>query len=164
MERLRNATASITSFSQAVVREHTTAFAVGSTGLALVTAPITGPTVLGAIGFGASGPVAASIATAWHSSIGIVQAGSLFSTLQGAGMGAAAGTFTTISNIGIGLAGSAVVGSQWTGMKETSHAKHDIDIAGHCDDGQLSEDDLEMPEMEDTLGKEFAKFLKIDMS
>ncbi|KAI9923352.1 hypothetical protein MW887_010483 [Aspergillus wentii] len=146
MERLRNATASITSFSQAVVREHTTAFAVGSTGLALVTAPITGPTVLGAIGFGASGPVAASIATAWHSSIGIVQAGSLFSTLQGAGMGAAAGTFTTISNIGIGLAGSAVVGSQWT------------------DDGQLSEDDLEMPEMEDTLGKEFAKFLKIDMS
>ena len=107
MEYLRNATSSI-------IRQHTTALAVGSTGLALATAPITGPALLGVIGFSTSGPVVASLAAAWQSSIGVVQAGSLFATLQGAAMGgAAAGAFTTASNIGIGMVGSAAVGIKW---------------------------------------------------
>ncbi|KAL4868423.1 hypothetical protein BDV12DRAFT_197296 [Aspergillus spectabilis] len=112
MEHLRNATSSVINFGQTVAREHTTALAIGSTGLALATAPITGPAVLGAIGFSTAGPVAASFAAAWQSSIGLVQAGSLFATLQGAAMGgAAAGTFTMASNIGFGIVGSAAVGT-----------------------------------------------------
>lgn len=114
MEYLRNATSSIIHFGQTVAQEHTTALAVGSTGLVLATAPITGPAVLGAIGFSTTGPVAASLAATWQSSIGVVQAGSLFATLQGAAMGgAAAGTFTTASNIGIGMVGSAAFGLKW---------------------------------------------------
>ena len=46
--------------------------------------------VLGLAGFAASGPVAGSAAVAWQSSIGIVQAGSLFSFCQSAAMGGAA--------------------------------------------------------------------------
>lgn len=44
------------------------------------------PTILGAIGFGPTGPVRWSIAAAWQSSIGSVAAGSLFAFLQSAAM------------------------------------------------------------------------------
>ena len=44
------------------------------------------PFVLPALGFGAGGVVAGSYAAAWHSSIGIVTQGSLFATLQSAGV------------------------------------------------------------------------------
>ena len=44
--------------------------------------------VLGAIGlFAAAGPAAGSAAIAWHSYIGVVKAGSLFSGCQSAAMG-----------------------------------------------------------------------------
>ncbi|KAF8460812.1 hypothetical protein BDZ91DRAFT_738264 [Kalaharituber pfeilii] len=43
-----------------------------------------------AIGFGAAGPVAGSIAAGWQASIGLVEAGSLFAMLQGIGMAGAA--------------------------------------------------------------------------
>ena len=46
--------------------------------------------VLGLVGFGATGPVLGSAATAWQSSIGAVQAGTLFTWCQSAGMGGAA--------------------------------------------------------------------------
>lgn len=39
-----------------------------------------------AIGFGALGPIAGSIAATWQASIGIVSAGSTFSTIQSAAM------------------------------------------------------------------------------
>ncbi|RAL06803.1 interferon alpha-inducible IFI6/IFI27 family protein [Aspergillus homomorphus CBS 101889] len=128
MEYLRDAINSTISFGQDVAQEHKTALAVGSTGLALATAPITGPAVLGAVGFSASGPVAASFAAAWQSSLGVVQAGSLFATLQGAAMGgAAAGTFTAASNIGVGMMGSAAIGTQWTHIKNGIWLKRDGD-------------------------------------
>ena len=38
------------------------------------------PLVLGAVGFGASGPVAGSFAALWQSGIGSVEAGSLFAS------------------------------------------------------------------------------------
>ncbi|GMG16903.1 unnamed protein product [Aspergillus oryzae] len=124
--RLRNATTSIFKSGRTVAREHTTALVASGTGLALATAPITGPAILGAVGFSAAGPVAASFAAAWQSSIGVVQAGSLFATLQGAAMGgAAAGTFITASNIGIGMVGSVVVGKQRTDIKKRLWMKHD---------------------------------------
>ncbi|KAL2816025.1 hypothetical protein BDW59DRAFT_166564 [Aspergillus cavernicola] len=164
MERLKNAASSFINFGQTVAREHPTALAVGSTGLALTTAPITGPAVLGAIGFSAVGPVAASFAAAWQSSIGLVQAGSLFATLQGAAMGgAAAGTFTTASSIGVGMVGSAAVG---TGVK---HGSGHPDKAGCYGESQPAEDDEymanpQMSDMDDSLDIELAKFLKIDIS
>ena len=46
--------------------------------------------VLGLAGFAAQGPVLGSAAAAWQSSIGVVQAGTLFSWCQGAAMGGAA--------------------------------------------------------------------------
>ena len=46
---------------------------------------LAGPMILPALGFGAKGVTAGSVAAAWQASIGNVQAGSLFSTLQSAG-------------------------------------------------------------------------------
>ena len=56
----------------------------------VVTASAAAPLALGGLGFGAMGPVAGSVATSWQSSIGLVQAGSLFSWCQSAAMGGAA--------------------------------------------------------------------------
>jgi len=59
------------------------------------------PAILGAIGFGALGPVAGSIAAGWQASIGSVVAGSLFAFLQSAAMGGAAmGLFMGIGAVG----------------------------------------------------------------
>ncbi|GCB25526.1 hypothetical protein AAWM_08411 [Aspergillus awamori] len=112
MEHLKRITTSTISSGQNIAREHKTALVVGSTGLALATAPITGPVILGAISFSASGPLSGSLAAAWQSSIGAVQAGSPYATLQGAAMGgAAASTFTTASNLG----------SAWRGSQQSEH-------------------------------------------
>lgn len=136
MQHLRSATTAIFTSGKSFAREHTAALAFGSTGLALATAPIAGPAILGAAGFGATGPVVASLAAVWQSSIGAVQAGSLFATLQSAAMGgAAAGGFTTASNIGIAMVGSAAIGTQWTYSKGVPRMRHDVkstDKAGYC--------------------------------
>lgn len=176
MEQLRSATRSVIYFGQNVAREHTTALAVGSTGLALATAPITGPAVLGTIGFSATGPVAASFAAAWQSSIGIVQAGSLFAILQGAAMGgAAAGTFTTASIIGTGMVGSAAIGT-WVDYKSEHPNSNELMsvltlLNANMDtvESKPTENDKSMtepptPDMHNSVDKEFTKFLQIDMS
>lgn len=60
--------------------------------------------VLGAVGFGAAGPVAGSAAAAWQGSIGAVKAGSLFAWCQSAAMGGSAvGTLQLA-----GIAGAAI--------------------------------------------------------
>lgn len=62
------------------------------------------PAFLEVVGFGALGPVAGSIATGWHSSLGLVAAGTPFAFLQSAAMGGAAmGAIT-----GIGVLSSAI--------------------------------------------------------
>ncbi|OJJ65670.1 hypothetical protein ASPBRDRAFT_49603, partial [Aspergillus brasiliensis CBS 101740] len=130
MQHLRSATTAIITSGESFAREHT-ALAFGSTGLALATAPIAGPAILGAAGFGATGPVAASLAAIWQSSIGVVQAGSLFATLQSAAMGgAAAGAFTTASNIGTAIVESAAIGTQWTYSKGVPRMRYDIKSTG----------------------------------
>ncbi|KAI5302629.1 hypothetical protein KEM56_000504 [Ascosphaera pollenicola] len=43
-------------------------------------------TVLGAVGFGAAGPVAGTVAAAWQASIGNVAAGSVFAACQSVAM------------------------------------------------------------------------------
>lgn len=59
-------------------------------GLTVSTLSFLAVPVLGAVGFTAAGPVAGSAAAAWQSSIGAVQAGSLFAWCQSAAMGGAA--------------------------------------------------------------------------
>lgn len=56
--------------------------------------------ILGAAGFTAIGPAAGSAAAAWQSSIGVVQAGSVFAWCQSAAMGGA--TLGAIQGVGVG--------------------------------------------------------------
>jgi hypothetical protein len=71
-----------------------------------MTASVIAVPVLGAAGFAATGPVAGSAAAAWQSSIGLVEAGSLFAWCQSAAMSGAAlnGIFS------FGIAGAGVAG------------------------------------------------------
>lgn len=55
-----------------------------------MTASLVALPIIGAAGFAAAGPVAGSAAAAWQSSMGIVQAGSVFAWCQSAAMGGAA--------------------------------------------------------------------------
>lgn len=66
--------------------------------------------ILGAVGFGAAGPVAGSAAAAWQSSIGLVEAGSFFAWCQSAAMGGAAvGGILATGLTGAGVAVGATV-------------------------------------------------------
>ncbi|MCJ1422216.1 hypothetical protein MMC29_000095 [Sticta canariensis] len=68
------------------------------------------PTILGAIGFSASGPVLGSVTAGWQAFIGSVASGSLFSFLQSAAMGGAAmGLFTGIGVLGAVIAVGGVL-------------------------------------------------------
>lgn len=70
--------------------------------------------ILGLVGFTAAGPAAASVAAAWQSYIGIVEAGSLFSMLTSIGMaGAAAGAGAPILAVvsTTAVAGAGVIGT-----------------------------------------------------
>ena len=62
------------------------------------------PLVLGAVGFTSTGVAAGSTAAAWHSAIGIVAKGSIFSLCQSVG---AAGLATT-TTVGVPAAAGAV--------------------------------------------------------
>ena len=76
---------------------------VGSTALAV--AP---HLALPALGFGAGGIVAGTVAAAWQASIGNVVAGTLFASLQSAGAAGLAGkTYAGLAAVG-GLGGAAV--------------------------------------------------------
>ena len=75
---------------RAYARAHPFLLASQIIGGVTMTASVAALPVLGLAGFAASGPVAGSAAAAWQSSIGLVQAGSLFSWCQGAAMGGAA--------------------------------------------------------------------------
>ena len=136
MQHVRSANTVIISSGESFARKYTTALAFGSMGFAHATAPIAGPAILVAAGFGATGPVAASLAAVWQSSIGAAQAGSLFATLQSAAMGgAAAGAFTTASNIGFAMVASAAIGTQWTYSEGVPRMRYDVkstDKAGYC--------------------------------
>ncbi len=78
--------------------------ALQAAGLALCVGAALAVPVLGAVGFGALGPVAGSLATAWQSSVGSVAAGSLFAWCQSAAMGGAAASAIAAT----GAAGGAV--------------------------------------------------------
>ena len=73
--------------------------------------------ILGAVGFAAAGPVAGSAAVAWQSSIGLVQAGSVFAWCQSAAMGGAAVNGIVAlgaagGSVALAATGAGVVGGQ----------------------------------------------------
>jgi hypothetical protein len=77
---------------QQYVHDNPARFALEVTSATIGVAALITMPVLGAIGFSTLGPVGGSLAAGWQSSIGAVQAGTLFSFCQSAAMGGAAAT------------------------------------------------------------------------
>jgi len=97
------------------VRAHPVLFGLQVAGAGVAAASVIALPILG---FGAAGPVAGSIAAGWQSSLGVVQAGSLFAWCQGAAMGgAAAGGLAGIGVAGAGVTGAATAAAV-PGVKE----------------------------------------------
>lgn len=86
------------------VGKHPEQFALIVFGIILVTFASLSPTILAAVGFGPTGPVAQSIAAGIQSSIGSVSAGSAFAILQSAAMGGQAKAIFPL----IGIFGAAM--------------------------------------------------------
>jgi hypothetical protein len=90
------------------IKEHPVSFTLQAVGVLAMTASVVAVPVLGAAGFAATGPVAGSAAAAaWQSSIGLVEAGSLFAWCQSAAMSGAA--LNGIFSFGVAGAGVARV-------------------------------------------------------
>ena len=73
-----------------------------------IATPLWFPAVLGAVGFTGSGVAAGTLASAWHASLPLAEAGSLFALCQSAGAGGAAlGIFHAAGVVagGVGVAG-----------------------------------------------------------
>lgn len=87
---------------------------------------IAAPTVISAAGFGSLGPAAGTAAAAWQASIGNVAAGSLFATLQSAGMGGAAalGAVVGVSIVSAGVIGLGGIGIYHL-IKKLTRKSHD---------------------------------------
>ncbi|KAH0541841.1 hypothetical protein FGG08_003724 [Glutinoglossum americanum] len=88
------------------VKEHPIQFGLYAAGGLACFAPIAVPAFLGLAGFSSAGPVAGSMAALWQSSLGVVEAGSVFAWCQSAAMGGAAVNGITAT----GATGAAVVG------------------------------------------------------
>ncbi len=92
------------------IQENPGTFALQAGGITVALAAFLVVPILGAAGFGATGPVARTAAAAWHSSIGLVEAGSFFAWCQSAAMGGAAfGGIVAAGASGLGVAGAATV-------------------------------------------------------
>ena len=109
---------------RAYARDHPFLLASQVVGGAALTASVAALPVLGLAGFAATGPVAGSAAVAWQSSIGLVQAGSLFAWCQSAAMGGAAvngiiACGAAGGSLALAATGGAVAGGQkaWTPEK-----------------------------------------------
>ena len=95
------------------IKKHPILFSLQVAGGIASLASIIALPILGAVGFGVSGPVAGSAAAAWQSSIGLVEAGSFFAWCQSAAMGGAAvGGILATGLTGAGVAvGAALTGA-----------------------------------------------------
>ncbi|KAJ8066910.1 hypothetical protein OCU04_004295 [Sclerotinia nivalis] len=85
------------------IKKHPYRFSFQVIGGLITAASIAVVPVLGVVGFSAAGPVAGSAAAAWQSSIGLVEAGSIFAWCQSVAMGGAA--VGGIIGAGVGGAG-----------------------------------------------------------
>ncbi len=93
------------------------------------------------MGFGVAGPVAGSAAAAWQSSLGLVEAGSIFAWCQSAAMGGAAvsGILATgLAGAGVAVA-VAVTGALDDLSVSTPDMKEKFLIAWERDIGKTSE-------------------------
>jgi hypothetical protein len=88
------------------VQDNPVRFALHVAGAVIGVAAFAIVPILGAVGFGALGPVAGSAAAGWQASIGAVEAGSLFALCQSAAMGGAAAT--ALAGTGAGATAIAV--------------------------------------------------------
>ncbi|ERF76625.1 hypothetical protein EPUS_04445 [Endocarpon pusillum Z07020] len=105
------------------IKAHPYLFALQITGALSLTAAAIAPAILGAVGFGALGPVAGSTAAGWQASIGVVEAGSLFAWCQSAAMGEAA----VNAIVATGAAGGGVAALA-TGVAAAQNQGLDVDI------------------------------------
>ncbi|KAG6197129.1 hypothetical protein E4U50_007983 [Claviceps purpurea] len=112
-------------------RPYSTAFVAAGVLVAAVPALAVAP-VLGSLGFGALGPVAGSAAAGIQSGIGNVAAGSLFATLQSAGMGGAGIAVVNAAVSGAAGAGSALRAFHWWATSEDG--ANNADEADEADD------------------------------
>lgn len=105
------------------IRAHPVSSGITAVSLGLFGAASLVNPALGIAGFSALGPAAGSAAAAWQSSVGIVQAGSLFAWCQSAAMGgAAAGTIVAAQGVAGGVAGFAALGGILSGSKDEQQA------------------------------------------
>jgi Interferon-induced 6-16 family len=94
--------------AKSYVKAHPYLFALQVGGALCCTAAAVTPALLGAVGFGALGPIAGSAAAGWQASMGIVEAGSIFAWCQSAAIGgAAASTVFATGAAGAGVAALA---------------------------------------------------------
>lgn len=105
------------------IRAHPYLFALQITGALSLTAAAITPAILGAVGFGALGPVAGSAAAGWQASIGIVEAPSLFAWCHSAAMGGAA----VNAIVATGAAGGGVAALA-TGAAAAQNQGLDVDV------------------------------------
>ncbi|TGO13323.1 hypothetical protein BPAE_0748g00010 [Botrytis paeoniae] len=87
------------------IKNHPYRFGFQVLGGAVTIASVAAVPVLGAVGFSAAGPIAGSTAAAWQSSMGLVEAGSIFAWCQSAAMGGAA----VGGIIGAGVGGAGIL-------------------------------------------------------
>ncbi|KAF5874787.1 uncharacterized protein Bfra_003236 [Botrytis fragariae] len=87
------------------IKNHPYRFGFQVLGGAVTIASVVAVPVLGAVGFSAAGPIAGSTAAAWQSSMGLVEAGSIFAWCQSAAMGGAA----VGGIIGAGVGGAGIL-------------------------------------------------------
>jgi hypothetical protein len=101
------------------IRAHPVSSGIATVGLGLFgLASVVNP-ALGIVGFSALGPTAGSAAAAWQSSVGIVQAGSVFAWCQSVAMGgSAAGTILATQGVAAGATGFAALGGMLSGFKD----------------------------------------------
>lgn len=120
MERLlaESGQVSIGGRFRAYAKAHPFLLASQVAGGVVMTASVIALPGLGLAGFAATGPVAGTAVTAWQSSIGIVQAGSLFAWCQSAAMGGGAAVNGIIAcgavggSVALVATGGAIAGGQ----------------------------------------------------
>ena len=104
-------------------------------------AALLAPVALTAVGFGAAGPVAGSLATVWQASIGNVVAGSSFAFLQAAGMGGGAAGVLGWVAAGVGAVAGAAAATATESARDEAGVSAVVNNGPDDDEGREGEDD-----------------------
>lgn len=115
----------------------TTKNIIGVTACAIA-APLLTSVAITAVGFGAAGPIAGTLATTWHASIGNVVAGSGFAFLQSAAMGGAAAGTLGWGAAGVGAAAGAAAAAV---VNSVGNNEDDVLVDVNNDPGDDNQDE-----------------------